>query len=67
MGEITAEHFTARVGYPPEKDDLERCNCPKAGQIGHLACGWNEFYDMPVFCVGPFLPLPAAGESEEKP
>lgn len=50
---ITAEHFEKRTGRRPENDDLDRSNCPDAGEIGHYCCGWNERADMPVFEVGP--------------
>ena len=36
----------------PQQDDLERCNCLKAGQIGHTDCGWNTAKNMPVFMIG---------------
>ncbi len=49
---ITAEYFELRTGAPPIQDDLERCNCEKAGQIGHWQCGWNKQQDQPVFAVG---------------
>lgn len=38
---ITAEKFEERTGYPPEDDDLERCNCEVAGTMGHFMCGWE--------------------------
>ena len=49
---ITREKFVARVGREPEQDDLERCNCPQAGEIGHWCCGWNDERDLPQFIVG---------------
>lgn len=49
---ITREIFIAATGREPENDDLERCNCPKAGQIGHWMCGWNEEKNLPQFEVG---------------
>ncbi len=49
---ITKEHFTKRMGKVPVQDDLERSNCPKAGEIGHFQCGWDEEFDLPVFLVG---------------
>lgn len=36
---ITEEMFIKAVGYPPIQDDLEQCNCQKAGEIGHTMCG----------------------------
>ena len=49
---ITAEYFEKATGYPPEQDDLDRCNCEKAGQIGHFSCGWDDEHDLPVFQTG---------------
>lgn len=49
---ITAERFEAAVGCAPEQDDLERCNCPRKGQPGHLFCGWDNFRNMPCFIPG---------------
>jgi hypothetical protein len=49
---ITREKFIERVGREPEQDDLERCNCPRAGKIGHWGCGWNSERDLPQFMVG---------------
>lgn len=49
---ITAEQFEAATGYPPEDDDLERCNCSEAGQLGHYYCGWCPTHNKPVFSCG---------------
>lgn len=49
---ISAEYFERRTGRPPENDDLERVNCPKAGTLGHFGCGWNEAADLPRFMTG---------------
>jgi hypothetical protein len=49
---ITREKFIERVGREPEQDDLERCNCPRAGALGHWCCGWNHEQDLPQFMVG---------------
>lgn len=46
---ITAEQFQAATGHQPKDDDLERCNCPKAGQIGHQHCGWDADRGLPRF------------------
>jgi hypothetical protein len=46
---ITAEQFEQATGYAPQGDDLERCNCRKAGQFGHLTCGWNSKTNLPIF------------------
>jgi hypothetical protein len=52
MTEITAERFEEATGQKPEYDDLERCNCVKAGQFGHTMCGWNNKANLPVFMAG---------------
>lgn len=49
---VTAEIFEQFTGYKPEWDDLERCNCPKAGLPGHLMCGWDALRNMPLFIPG---------------
>jgi hypothetical protein len=50
---ITAEQYEQATGDKPENDDLERCNCERAGQPGHYFCGWNTKENLPVFMVGP--------------
>jgi len=45
--EITKEMWLAATGYAAVDDDLERANCPKAGQIGHHGCGWCSVCDKP--------------------
>lgn len=52
---INKERFKKATGREPMQDDLERCNCKKAGQIGHMMCGWNHDQNLPVFdavCLG---------------
>lgn len=46
---VTKEQFKAATGNDPILDDLERCNCPQVGQIGHYYCGWCEKCDKPRF------------------
>jgi hypothetical protein len=46
---VTKARFIARMGYEPVDDDLERCNCRMAGQIGHTMCGWDNMRDLPRF------------------
>lgn len=58
---ISREKFIERVGREPEQDDLERCNCPLAGEMGHWSCGWNVERDLPQFVVGGVPPSKAAG------
>lgn len=62
MSEITAEKFIACTGYEPVDDDLDRCNCDKAGQIGHELCGWDKKRDMPNFLLGVSLIKEREGE-----
>lgn len=50
--EMSAEEFECIVGYPPVDDDLERCNCQKAGEVGHYYCGWNQKLNRPMFMGG---------------
>ena len=52
-GEITAEIFRKATGYYPMQDDLERCNCRRAGELMHSCCGWNDEHNKPQFAVGP--------------
>ena len=49
---ITAQYFQEATGHEPVNDDLERCNCPKAGEEMHQQCGWNYSWNLPVFMVG---------------
>jgi hypothetical protein len=49
MTKITRELFLAAVGVEPIQDDLERCNCPQAGEFGHWCCGWDADRNLPVF------------------
>ena len=53
MSEITREMYIQATGFEPVDDDLERCNCLKAGQAGHHNCGWNTTYNLPCFMAGP--------------
>lgn len=46
---ITREMYIAATGYEPEQDDLERCNCNKAGEVLHQSCGWDSKRNLPVF------------------
>lgn len=49
---ITKEDFAYAIGQKPVQDDMERVNCPKAGQIAHMQCGWCYTCNMPVFmCI----------------
>jgi hypothetical protein len=46
---ITAEYFEHATGYAPMNDDLDRCNCPQAGEMRHWGCGWDWEADLPMF------------------
>lgn len=59
---ITRARFKASTGLLPEQDDLERCNCDKAGQLGHFQCGWDKERDLPNFW--PKFPLQGAVTAE---
>ena len=59
MAKITEEYFIEKVGsaYFFERnislhDDLERCNCELAGEVGHYSCGWCSECDLPRFMCG---------------
>lgn len=58
---IDAAFFKLHTGRDPIQDDLERCNCDKAGETGHDFCGWNyrvmlpmasNRHETPAFLVG---------------
>jgi hypothetical protein len=46
---ITESFFIKFTGEVPINDDLERCNCKKAGEPGHKFCGWNYSKNKPMF------------------
>ena len=46
---VTRDDFVKAMGREPENDDLERCNCPQAGQLLHWYCGWSTTSDRPMF------------------
>lgn len=46
---INANEFKEKVGRDPVDDDLDRCNCPSAGMVGHFGCGWCYDCDLPKF------------------
>ena len=49
---ITAERYKTATGVDPIQDDLERCNCPFAGETGHGDCGWDEVNNKSCFWAG---------------
>ena len=52
---IDAKKFKEMTGNDPADDDLERCNCEKAGKPGHLSCGICEDHNQPRFRCGCLL------------
>ena len=52
---ITIEKFKEATGHEPLNDDLERCNCPQAGETGHFFCGWNTETNLPQFYGKPCI------------
>ena len=44
----TVNDFIKNTGRAPEQDDLDRANCPDAGQPGHWQCGICE-HNKPAF------------------
>lgn len=50
---ISRAKFVERVGREPEDDELERCNCTKAKDFGHVMCGWDDEADQPMFITYP--------------
>lgn len=52
---IDAKTFKSKTGFDPQQDDLHRANCNKAGDIGHICCGWCPEHDRPRFMCGCFV------------
>ncbi len=44
---ITPEQFTAYCNREPQRDDLDRTNCPEAGMPGHRQCGMCPEHSKP--------------------
>jgi hypothetical protein len=57
---ITRKKFKEATGCDPVNDDLERCNCKRAGEITHTLCGWDKARNLPVFW--PKIPDERVGE-----
>lgn len=66
---ITKEDFIRATGREPSDYDLERCNCAKAGELGHFSCGWDTDLNLPQFMVGykinPDIPPKSKAEIHE--
>lgn len=54
----TAEQFKEATGQEARQDDLQRCNCPDAGELGHNDCGICE-HNSPVFMCSTCFHKPA--------
>ena len=48
---ITEDYFEKVLGRLPIEDDMERVNCPHAGERGHEHCGWNKTHNKPAYQV----------------
>ena len=49
---ITRDIFVAAVGREPMNDELKRANCEHVGEVGHEACGWRWYNNLPRFLCG---------------
>lgn len=49
---VTVQDFIEATGRYPQQDDMARCNCNFAGEVGHSDCGWCDCMDRPVFQGG---------------
>jgi hypothetical protein len=49
---ITEEKFITMTGVKPVQDDLDRCNCPESGELGHRMCGVCSLHNKPRFVCG---------------
>lgn len=45
-------HVADAIGRDPQPWEMDRINCPKAGTIGHYACGWCTFHRQPILVCG---------------
>lgn len=52
---ITVKAFIAATGRKPVQDDMDRVNCERAGECGHMFCGWNTEKNLPRFMTEPFI------------
>ena len=49
---ISAREYALLFGVLPEGVDIERANCPLAGNVGHMMCGICEKCAKPRFMCG---------------
>lgn len=61
---IDRRDFRMATGFWPEHDDLDRCNCDKAGHLGHFMCGWDDERNLPNFW--PKYPLQGAVTAQHR-
>lgn len=52
LAPYTEAMYTQMMGNLPKDDDLERVNCPYAGQLGHRHCGVCPDCTRPRFSCG---------------
>lgn len=50
---MTEAEFEEMVGRKPREDDLDRINCPDAGEMLHTLCGWNLRHWCPAWEAPP--------------
>lgn len=48
---VDADTYTAATGRPPQDDDLDRANCDRAGDFGHITCGWDTTRNIPGYAA----------------
>ncbi len=52
FGAVDADEFERMTGFAPDGDDLERTNCPMAGEAAHMMCGICPPCGKPRFVCG---------------
>jgi hypothetical protein len=52
VGAVDERAFEGLVGRPPVDDELERLNCPHAGELDHQLCGWCDEHETPAWECG---------------
>jgi hypothetical protein len=52
FGLVDDSEFERMTGLAPEADDLDRVNCPQAGNEGHMFCGICVPCGKPRFVCG---------------
>jgi len=49
LGKMNKAQYKDMTGQENSQDDLDRVNCPHAGEIGHKNCGWCWECGTPAF------------------